>query len=144
MAIIVSSKMKKTDPTKRDLVLQTGRFTSPEILLWDLEAIEGMIVKVQHLDASFIGGGQANFLTVSLDKPQLPKLAEAVNKHIKRLKLKEEDDLVLLMGGRMRFTTENVQFSDVQCRQQLKLKAKNPDEVMEMLIEAFAEAGQWI
>ena len=143
MAIIVSSKMKKTDPTKRDLVLQTGRITSHETLLWDMEAIEGMTVKVQHLDASFIGGGQANFLTLSLNKPQLPKVAEAINKHIKRLKPKEEDDLVLLMGGRMKFTTENVQFSDVQCRQQIKLKAKNPDEIQDMLIEAFAEAGQW-
>jgi hypothetical protein len=31
----------------------------------------------------------------------------------------------------------------VQCRQQLKLKAKKPEEVQDLLIEAFAEAGQW-
>jgi hypothetical protein len=144
MTIIVSSKNKKAESTKRDMIVQTGRITSHETLLWDLETIEGLTVKVQHLDAEFIGGGQANFLTLSLDKPQLPKLAEAINKHIKRLKPKEEDDLVLLMGGRMKFPVENVQFSDVQCRQQLKLKAKKPEEIQDLLIEAFAEAGQWV
>jgi hypothetical protein len=144
MAIIVTTKNKKPESTKRDLVVQTGRITSHETLLWDLETIEGLTVKVQHLDAEFIGGGQANFLTISLDKPQLGKLAEAVNKHIKRLKPKEEDDLVLLMGGRMKFPVENVQFADVQCRQQLKLKAKKPEEIQDLLIEAFAEAGQWV
>ena len=144
MTIIVSSKNKKAASTKRDMLLQTGRITSHETLLWDLETIEGLTVKVQHLDAEFIGGGQANFLTLSLDKPQLGKLAEAVNKHIKRLKPKEEDDLVLLIGGRMKFPVENVQFADVQCRQQIKLKAKTPEEVQDLLIEAFAEAGQWV
>jgi hypothetical protein len=143
MTIIVSTKNKKQESTKRDMLLQTGRITSHETLLWDLETIEGLTVKVQHLDAEFIGGGQANFLTLSLDKPQLGKLAEAVNKHIKRLKPKEEDDLVLLIGGRMKFPVENVQFADVQCRQQIKLKAKTPEEVQDLLIEAFAEAGQW-
>ena len=87
MTIIVSSKNKKAASTKRDMLLQTGRITSHETLLWDLETIEGLTVKVQHLDAEFIGGGQANFLTLALDKPQLGKLAEAVPVYRRALKV---------------------------------------------------------
>ena len=74
------------DASKRDLVLQLGRVTSPETFIWDLEAIGDVSVKTQRLGAEFLAGGVATFATITLTKAKLNDVIEAVNKHLKRLK----------------------------------------------------------
>ncbi|MEA1958530.1 MAG: hypothetical protein U9N44_02495 [Chloroflexota bacterium] len=129
------------DATQRHIVLQTGRMTSPETLLWDMENIDGLSIETQRLDAAFLGGGVACFLTINMDKSKLEAVAEAVNKHLKRLKKKGDDDIVVLIGGRIKSQAEEIKFSDVQCRQQVTLKGKTPEKIKELLIEALAEGA---
>ena len=129
------------DASQRNLLFQVGRVTSPETLIWDLEAIGEVSVKTQRLGAAFLGGGMATFVTVTLTKAKLNDVIEAVNKHLKRLKKGEEDDVVILLSGSIKTTAEEIKFSDVTCRRQMSLKGKSPEKVKEILIEALAEAA---
>jgi len=129
------------DASQRNLLLQLGRVTSPETFIWDIEAIGEVSVKTQRLGASFLGGGIATFLTITLSKAKLNDVIEAVNKHIKRLKKNEEDDVVILLAGTIKTTSEEIKFSDVQCKRQISLKSKSPEKVKELMIEALAEAA---
>jgi len=129
------------DTSQRNLLFQVGRTTSPETLIWDLEAIGDIFIKTQRLGAAFLGGGMATFVTVTLTKAKLNDVIEAVNKHLKRLKKGEEDDVVILLSGSIKTTAEEIKFSDVTCRRQMSLKGKSPEKVKEILIEALAEAA---
>jgi len=129
------------DTSQRNLLFQVGRTTSPETLIWDLEAIGDIFIKTQRLGAAFLGGGMATFVTVTLTKAKLNDVIEAVNKHLKRLKKGEEDDVVVLLSGSIKTTAEEIKFSDVTCRRQMSLKGKSPEKVKEILIEALAEAA---
>jgi len=129
------------DASQRNLLLQLGRVTSPETFIWDIEAIGEVSVKTQRLGASFLGGGVATFLTITLTKAKLNEVIEAVNKHIKRLKKNEEDDVVILLSGAIKTTAEEIKFSDVQCKRQISLKSKSPEKVKELMVEALAEAA---
>ena len=129
------------DASQRNLLLQLGRVTSPETFIWDIEAIGEVSVKTQRLGASFLGGGVATFLTITLTKAKLNEVIEAVNKHIKRLKKNEEDDVVILLSGAIKSTAEEIKFSDVQCKRQISLKSKSPEKVKELMVEALAEAA---
>jgi len=129
------------DASQRNLLLQLGRVTSPETFIWDIEAIGEVSVKTQRLGASFLGGGGATFLTITLSKTKLNDVIEAVNKHIKRLKKGAEDDVVILLSGTIKTTSEEIKFSDVQCKKQISLKGKSPEKVKELMVEALAEAA---
>lgn len=129
------------DASQRNLLFQVGRVTSPETMIWDLEAIGEVNVKTQRLGAAFLGGGMATFVTVTLTKAKLNDVIEAVNKHLKRLKKGEEDDVVILLSGSIKTTAEEIKFSDVTCRRQMSLKGKSPEKVKEIMIEALAEAA---
>ena len=129
------------DASQRNLLLQLGRVTSPETFIWDVEAIGEVSVKTQRLGASFLGGGGATFLTISLSKTKLNDLIEAVNKHIKRLKKGAEDDVVILLAGNIKTTSEEIKFADVRCKKQISLKDKSPEKVKDLMVEALAEAA---
>jgi hypothetical protein len=129
------------DASQRNLLFQLGRVTSPETLIWDLEAIGEIYVRTQRLGAAFLGGGLATFVTVTLTKAKLDDVVEAVNKHLKRLKKGQEDDVVILLSGTIKTTAEEVKFSDVICRKQISLRGKSPEKVKELMVEALAEAA---
>jgi len=129
------------DASQRDLLLQLGRVTSPETFIWDVEAIGEVSVKTQRLGAAFLGGGGATFLTITLSKAKLNDVIEAVNKHLKRLKKGAEDDVVILLSGTIKTTSEEIKFSDVKCKKQVSLKGKSPEKVKELMVEALAEAA---
>jgi hypothetical protein len=129
------------DASKRDIVVQLGRVTSPETFLWDLEAIGDVSVKTQRLGAEFLAGGVAVFATITLSKAKLNDVIEAVNKHIKRLKKGAEDDVVILLSGNIKTTSEEIKFADVRCKKQISLKDKSPEKVKDLMVEALAEAA---
>jgi hypothetical protein len=129
------------DTSQRNLLLQLGRVTSPETFIWDLESIGEVSVKTQRLGAAFLGGGLATFITISLSKTKLNEVIEAVNKHLKRLKKVEEDDVVILLSGTIKTTSEEIRFGDVKCKKQISLKGKSPEKVKELMVEALAEAA---
>ena len=129
------------DASQRNLLLQLGRVTSPETFIWDIEAIGEVSVKTQRLGASFLGGGVATFLTITLTKSKLNEVIEAVNKHIKRLKKGAEDDVVILLAGNIKSTAEEIKFADVRCKRQISLKDKSPEKVKDLMVEALAEAA---
>lgn len=129
------------DSSQRNLLFQVGRVTSPETLIWDLEAIGDVSVKTQRLGAAFLGGGLATFVTITLTKAKLNEVIEAINKHLKRLKKGEEDDVVILLSGTVRTTADEIKFSDITCRKQISLKGKSPEKVKELMVEALAEAA---
>jgi len=129
------------DASKRDLVIQLGRVTSPETFIWDLEAIGDVSVKTQRLGAEFLAGGMCTFATVTLSKAKLNDVIEAVNKHIKRLKKGAEDDVVILLSGNIKTTSEEIKFADVRCKKQISLKDKSPEKVKDLMVEALAEAA---
>ena len=129
------------DASQRNLLLQLGRVTSPETFIWDIEAIGEVSVKTQRLGASFLAGGVASFLTITLTKAKLNDVIEAVNKHLKRLKKGEEDDVVILLSGTIKTTSEEIKFGDVKCKKQISLKGKSPEKVKELMVEALAEAA---
>jgi uncharacterized protein YciI len=129
------------DASQRNLLLQLGRVTSPETFIWDLESIGEVSVKTQRLGAAFLGGGLATFITISLSKTKLNEVIEAVNKHLKRLKKVEEDDVVILLSGTIKTTSEEIRFGDVKCKKQISLKGKSPEKVKELMVEALAEAA---
>ncbi len=122
------------DHQKR-LILQTGPFTPPDALLLDLETIDGIKLNVQRLGASFRGGGVATFITVITNNSSIAPLAEATYQHIKRLKSKGGDDLIILIGGEINTNAEEVRFRDVRCRRQISLKQKSQDEIRGILLE---------
>ena len=129
------------DASQRNLLLQLGRVTSPETFIWDVEAIGEVSVKTQRLGAAFLGGGGATFLTITLSKSKLNDVIEAVNKHLKRLKKGAEDDVVILLSGTIKTTSEEIKFGDVKCKKQVSLKGKSPEKVKELMVEALAEAA---
>jgi len=129
------------DASQRNLLLQLGRVTSPETFIWDLEAIGDVSVKTQRLGAEFLAGGFAVFATITLTKAKLNEVIEAVNKHIKRLKKDAEDDIVILLAGTIKTTSDEIKFGDVKCKRQIHLKDKSPEKVKDLMVEALAEAS---
>lgn len=125
--------------TPRTIVLQTGCQTPPDSLVWDLSLIEGLSVDARRLAASFRGGGVASFLLITADDSSTSSLADALCQHLKRLKVRGNDDLVILLGGAINTDHEEVSFRDVRCRRQVSLKGKSQDEIKELLKEALAE-----
>lgn len=125
--------------TQGTIVLQTGRQTPPAPLLWDLGLIEGVSTDARRLGASFLGGGVASFIIIAADSAKISPLTDAICKHLKRLKKRGEDDVMVLLGGVINTDAEEVSFRDVRCRRQVSLKGKSQGEVKEILEEAFAE-----
>ena len=126
--------------TQRTIVLQTGRQTPADSLLRDLAAIEGIFIDARRLGTSFLGGGVASFILIAADNVNTSPLADALYQHLKRLKVRGDDDLVILLGGVINTTEEEVGFRDVRCRRHVSLKGKSQDEIKEILEEALAEA----
>ena len=91
--------------------------------------------------AEFLAGGMCTFATVTLSKAKLNDVIEAVNKHIKRLKKGAEDDVVILLSGNIKTTSEEIKFADVRCKKQISLKDKSPEKVKDLMVEALAEAA---
>ena len=130
------------EATPRTGVLQTGRQTPPDSLLWDLDFIDGISMQAKRLGTDFIGGGVASFILVTIsDNADTAALANAMYQHVQRLKKRGDDDLVILLGGKITTDEEEVSFKDVKCRKQISLKGKPQEEVKEALDEALSEAG---
>ena len=130
------------ESTPRTVVLQTGRQTPPDSLLWDLDFIDGISMQAKRLGTDFIGGGVASFILVTIsDNADTAALANAMYQHVQRLKKRGDDDLVILLGGKITTDEEEVSFKDVKCRKQISLKGKPQEEVKEALDEALSEAG---
>jgi hypothetical protein len=117
------------------IVLQTGRLTPPDSLVRDLGAIQDISIDVRRLGTSFLGGGVATFVIIATDNANTALLADILHNHTKRLKVRGGDDLIILMGGRINTDEEEVGFRDVQCRKQVSLKDKSPDEIRGLLEE---------
>ena len=124
-----------TAESKRTIIVQTGPATPPDLLLRDLQAIDGTKLSAQRLGTSFRGGGVATFVTIISDESNVDSIAEALCEHAKRLKTRGMDDLVFLFGGEILSSADEVNFRDVRCRRQLSLKEKSPEEVKELLLE---------
>ena len=126
----------------RTIVLQAGRQTPPDALLWELDFVEGISAEAKRLDAEFIGGGVASFVLISVTRSvDISALAKVIYQHIGRLKRKGDDDLIVLVGGKITSNKEEVNFKDVRCRTMIPLKGKSPEEVEKIVKEAIAEAG---
>lgn len=125
----------------KTIVLQTGRQTPPDSLLWDLDFVNGISIAAKRLGAEFLGGGVASFVLITLTaQADSGALVEVLHKHVQRLKKRGDDDLVVLLGGSIRSEEEEVSFKDVRCRKQVSLKAKPAEEIGEIIQEAMAEA----
>jgi hypothetical protein len=126
----------------RTILLQAGRQTPPDALLWELDFVEGTSAEAKRLDTEFIGGGVASFVLISVTRSvDISALAKAIYQHIGRLKRKGDDDLIVLVGGRITSNKEEVNFKDVRCRTMIPLKGKSQEEVEKTIREAIAEAG---
>ena len=130
------------DSMPRTVVLQTGRQTPPDSLLWDLDFISGISVQAKRLGTDFLGGGVASFVMIDVSATaDADALAKSMHQHTERLKKRGDDDLVILVGGQITTDEEEVSFKDVKCRRQIPLKGKSVEEIKEALDEALAEAG---
>ena len=130
-----------TESTPKTLVLQTGRQTPPDALLWDLDFISGISMQAKRLGTDFLGGGVASFILMNIAAgADIAALAGAMYQHTLRLKKRGDDDVVVLMGGKITTDEEEVSFKDVKCRKQTSLKGKSQEEITEALQEALAEA----
>lgn len=127
------------EPTRRRILLQTGRQTPPDPLLWDLALIDGITTDTRRLGLSFRGGGVASFISIDTDDTKASPLASAICKHLQRLKRRGEDDVVVLLGGTITSDEQEVSFRDVKCHKQVALKGKSEEEVMEVIEAALAE-----
>lgn len=123
-----------TKQSQETMIIQTGPLTSPEPLLRDLEAIEGIDLTVQRLGTSFRAGGVAVFITITTTNDQLGPLAEAFHEHTKRLNARGGDDLVYLVEGEIGNDADQIAFRDVRCRRQVSLKDRSADEIKEVLL----------
>ena len=129
------------ESTPRTVVLQTGRQTPPDSLLWDLDFIDGISVQAKRLGTDFLGGGVASFVLITISaNADTAALANTMHQHTLRLKKRGDDDLVVLLGGKITTDEEEVRFKDVKCRKQISLKGKPEEEVKEALEEALMEA----
>jgi hypothetical protein len=125
----------------KTIILQTGRQTPPDSLLWDLDFVNGISIGAKRLGAEFLGGGVASFVLITVTaKADSGALAEAIYQHVQRLKKRGDDDLVVLLGGSIRSEEEEVSFKDVKCRRQVSLKGKSKEEIGEIIEEAMAKA----
>jgi|GEM_PF-987088 len=130
------------DSTPRTVVLQTGRQTPPDSLLWDLDFLAGISMQAKRLGTDFLGGGVASFVMIDVSaSADTAALANTMHQHTERLKKRGDDDLVILVGGQITTDEEEVSFKDVKCRRQIPLKGKSVEEIKEALDEALAEAG---
>jgi hypothetical protein len=130
------------DSAPRTVVLQTGRQTPPDSLLWDLDFLDGISMQAKRLGTDFLGGGVASFVMIDVSaSADTAALANTMHQHTQRLKKRGDDDLVILLGGKITTDEEEVSFKDVKCRRQVSLKGKSEEEIKEALDEALAEAG---
>jgi hypothetical protein len=130
------------DSAPRTVVLQTGRQTPPDSLLWDLDFLDGISMQAKRLGTDFLGGGVASFVMIDVSaSADTTALANTMHQHTQRLKKRGDDDLVILLGGKITTEEEEVSFKDVKCRRQVSLKGKSEEEIKEALDEALAEAG---
>jgi hypothetical protein len=129
------------ESTPKMIVLQTGRQTPPDSLLWDLDFINGISMQAKRLGTDFLGGGVASFVLITVsENADTSALANAMYQHTQRLKKRGDDDLVILLGGKITTDEEEVSFKDVKCRKQTSLKGKSQEEITEALQGALAEA----
>jgi len=118
------------------VILQTGRLTPPDSLVRDLETIQDISINVRRLGTSFRGGGVVTFIRIATDNANAALLADILYNYTKRLKVRGDDDLFILIGGRINTDEEVVSFRDVQCRRQVSLRDKSQDEIRELLEES--------
>lgn len=125
----------------RTIIIQTGRQTPPDAFLWDLDFIDGIRIEAKRLAADFRSGGLASFVMITTSaNTDATAIAGTISKHLQRLKRRGHDDLVLLVGGSITATGNEISFKDVKCRRQIPLKGMSQDEILNALNEALAEA----
>ena len=125
-----------TSKNQLKVILQTGPFTPPDLLVRDFRVINSTKLNVQRLATEFRSGGIATFITVETDNANVDGLAKAICRHTKRLSPKGGDDVIALIGGEIDTTEEEVAFRNVKSRRHVSLKEKNEDEIKEILLEA--------
>jgi len=101
-----------------------------------LETIQDISINVRRLGTSFRGGGVVTFIRIATDNANAALLADILYNYTKRLKVRGDDDLFILIGGRINTDEEVVSFRDVQCRRQVSLRDKSQDEIRELLEES--------
>lgn len=125
----------------KTIILQTGRQTPPDSLLWDLDFVNGISIVAKRLGAEFLGGGVASFVLITVTaQADIGALSEAISQHIQRLKKRGDDDLVVMLGGVIQSEEDEVSFKDIRCRKQASLKGKSKEEIGKIIEEAMAEA----
>lgn len=125
----------------RTIIIQTGRQTPPDALLWDLDFVQGISMEARRLATDFLGGGVASFVLITFNEnADTAALSNAVHQHVQRLKKRGADDLVVLVGGEIRTEAKEVSFKDIRCHKQVSLKGKSLEEIQEILENALAEA----
>lgn len=120
------------------VLLQTGPFTTSDVLARDLKTIPGIDIDHRRLAASLLGGGDAAFLWVMAPVASIATVAETLYRHTTRLKEGGGDNLVILTGGRITSSEKVVEFRHVRCRKQVPLRGKSEAEIREIL-EGIAE-----
>ena len=115
------------------LVLQTGPFTPPDLLIQELAATPGIQVDARRVGAAFRGGGVGSFIRVTATNNHGAGLAAILHRHTERLWEKGGDNLFILLGGRINTDEPVVDFRDVQFRRQISLKDKSEAEIKDVL-----------
>ena len=122
---------KEANRRKLNVLLQTGPFTPPDALVWDLQNNGDMSVDVRYLGTYFRVGGAATFIRIIT--ADLEMLADIIHRHTKRLKTRGFDELFLLVGGVIDTEEEVVAFRNVRFQRQISLKGKSEDEIKQIL-----------